>query len=109
MKIFNKCILFIPIVLIVTSCTMQPTKLIKEKEIEYVGIPVPCEVPEVICDFSGEWLEPTEKLIRCISEQKKVIEICSGKLPDADDVFKATYQDLGSITIEEEIDANITK
>lgn len=109
MKIFNKYLLIITTVLLVTSCSVQPTRLVKEKEIEYVGIPVPCEVPKVVCDFSGEWLQPTEKLIRCISEQKRVIEICSGKLPDANDVFKGSYQELGSITVEEEIDANITK
>ncbi|MDE6209588.1 MAG: hypothetical protein K2M73_07970 [Lachnospiraceae bacterium] len=108
MKIFS-LVLMLLVSALVVGCSLQPTRLVKEKEVVYVGIPIPCEVPEVICDFSGDWLEPTEKLMKCISEQKRIIGICSGKLPDTDDIVKSSYQVLGNITVEEEVDADITK
>lgn len=36
----------------------------------------PCITQEPNCDFSGEGFIPTEKLLACVIEQKKIINVC---------------------------------
>ena len=40
------------------------------------AVPTPCEVPKVNCKFSGDGSEPVVRLLECIVEQKKAMEVC---------------------------------
>ena len=38
---------------------------------------VPCVPPKIDCDFSGQSFVPVSKLLQCVVEQKRALEVCS--------------------------------
>lgn len=38
---------------------------------------VPCNQPKINCDFTGENFIPAKKLLACVVEQKRVLELCN--------------------------------
>lgn len=48
-----------------------PTIIVEKK------VPVKCELPTIQCEFKGEGLTPTIKLLECVKLQKEIIKICT--------------------------------
>lgn len=91
MKIFS----FIFILLFLVGCStveVRREQVLVDNPIE-VGVPVPCKVDGLTCDFTGDNYIPTYKLLQCVIVQKRIIEICSGKNKDIpSDASKATIR-----------------
>lgn len=80
MKIFS--LIFILLFLVGCSTVeVRREQVLVDNPIE-VGVPVPCKVDGLTCDFTGENYIPTYKLLQCVIVQKRIIEICSGKHKD---------------------------
>lgn len=80
MKIFS--LIFILLFLVGCSTVeVRREQVLVDNPIE-VGVPVPCKVDGLTCDFAGENYIPTYKLLQCVIVQKRIIEICSGKHKD---------------------------
>jgi len=45
-------------------------------KIKEVKVPVKCKIPDVNCSFEGNDFEPTEKLLECVIQQKRAMEVC---------------------------------
>lgn len=76
MKTFS--IILIMVSLLLTGCsTKQEPKTTIVYETKEILIPVPCKVPTINCDFSGEGFIPTQKLLDCVILQKRALEACS--------------------------------
>jgi hypothetical protein len=84
MKIFN--ILIIGIVVVWFSgcadkCPPPPEPIVKiVYKTKIVKVEVPCKIPAVHCDFSGDRFEPSKKAMMCVELQKRALEVCSGQL-----------------------------
>jgi hypothetical protein len=80
MKIFNLLSLILAVV-IFTGCAGKQEECVPTRVVETqkVYIAVPCESPKVKCDFKGNGFEPTTKLLACIVEQKRALEVCRSK------------------------------
>lgn len=83
MKIFNIS-LFLSLCFLLVGCSTVKVKQLEgetvvkiEKVKEYVV--EKCNVPNNLCEFSGEGFIPTEKLLNCVITQKHYLDICSGK------------------------------
>lgn len=82
MKIFSISLFFI--IVLLSGCASTKIKEVKgetvvkiEKVKEYVV--EKCNVPDKLCEFSGNGFVPTEKLLNCVITQKHYLDICSGK------------------------------
>lgn len=82
MKIFSISLFFI--IVLLSGCASTKVKEVKgetvvkiEKVKEYVI--EKCNVPDNLCEFSGNGFIPTEKLLNCVVTQKHYLDICSGK------------------------------
>lgn len=54
------------------GCGAKPcTPVVEVKEVK---VPVYPDIPEVTCDFVGEGLEPVEKLVKCLSLHKSILD-----------------------------------
>ncbi|EPU3829058.1 hypothetical protein ACVWU4_001039 [Campylobacter coli] len=75
------CILLILVAFIISllsACsTTTITKPVIKTETVEVKIPVKCKVPEITCDLKGNDFEVIGKMLECIVEQKRAIEVCS--------------------------------
>lgn len=80
MKTLIKITVLLLLGIVMVGCGQQPEPepMIKIKT-EYVYKTVPCVVPKINCEFSGEGYTPTKKLLACVIEQKKALELCSGQ------------------------------
>lgn len=80
---FKNCLFLIFFVLVLSGCGVKykelPAKVIVNTEIVEKVVIKPCPVPDLskVCDFSGDKFTPTEKLLNCVIEQKRVLDICS--------------------------------
>lgn len=72
-----KKLLFIILILLIStlfiSCGKQIVYLNKVEEV-YIEKPVLPDIPEVNCEFTGEPTVTINKMIECISEQKKILD-----------------------------------
>lgn len=74
-----RLLLILPIVFI--GCfsnkeVCKEPKVITKVEVVEKIVPIKCKVPEVHCEFGGDDFEPTKKLLECIVEQKRALEVC---------------------------------
>jgi hypothetical protein len=46
-------------------------------ETKIVKVEVPCNVPKVGCDLGKGGVDTSHKMIECIIEQKRAMEVCS--------------------------------
>jgi len=80
-KIFNYFLLMV-IVIIFTSCCKEPKPCpdcIPEIHwnTQIVKVETKCKSNEKVdCDFSGDGIVPTVKLLKCVAVQKRLIEAC---------------------------------
>ena len=61
-----------------SGCTCKEQVRYVDVPLPY-AVPVPCDVPDVNCSFKGEGSEPVIRMLECIVDQKKAIEVCDGK------------------------------
>ena len=71
-------LLLITIVILFTGCnvpsTPEPIQIVHETtEVSRV---TKCVSPEVDCNFEGSGYTPTKKLLQCVIEQKRALEVC---------------------------------
>ena len=73
-------LLVIFIIGFLSACsTATITKPIIKTETVEVKVPVKCKVPEIECDLKGNDFEVIGKMLECIVEQKRAIEVCDSK------------------------------
>ena len=77
MKIYKIVAIIMLMTLFIGCCPKVEPEIRTVYKTKEVKVPVKCEVPKVICDFSGEGFTPTIKLLECIKEQKEIIKRCS--------------------------------
>ena len=68
-------ILVILTTLIFSGCVAEKIVYV-DKPVPY-AVPVKCEVPEVKCNFKGKGSEPILRLLECVVDQKKAMEVCN--------------------------------
>ena len=74
---FCTLVLAIGILMIFTGCAKKEPcepKIITEYKTIETKVPVMVEVPEVDCDFRGEGIVPTQKLLECVILQKRILD-----------------------------------
>lgn len=80
-KSYNRFIIYsivISILIMLTGCgTTTVTKPIIKTETVEVKVPVKCNIPKVECNLHGKDFEVIGKMLECIVEQKRAIEVCS--------------------------------
>ena len=66
------------VVILLTGCTTKEvTKPIIKTEVVEVKVPVKCKVPKVECNLNANDFDVIPKMLECIVEQKRAIEVCS--------------------------------
>jgi len=80
MKIYK--ILIMVITILLTGCSCKEPEPIRVIETVYVNIPVKCILPKVKCDLNGNGYVPTVKLLECVIEQKRALEVCDKSIID---------------------------
>ena len=80
MKIYN--LLLMLIVLVLSGCSCKEVEPLRVIDTVYVNIPVKCVVPKIECNFKGNGYTPTVKLLECVVEQKRALEVCSKSIED---------------------------
>ena len=79
-KVFTLLIFLVFVVFIIamlSGCAKKEPcepKIVTEYKTIETKVPVMVEVPEIDCDFSGEGIEPTQKLLECVILQKRVLD-----------------------------------
>ena len=53
----------------------KPTTVYVDREVR-VEVPIKCHPPDVQCEFSGVGSEPIVKMLECIADQKRALEVC---------------------------------
>ena len=61
-----------------SGCATTEKIVYVDKPVPY-AVPVKCKVPEVSCNFKGEGSEPILRLLECVVDQKKAMEVCNGE------------------------------
>lgn len=56
-----------------TTCNTEPT-VVTKVDVVKEPVPAPVRIPELDCDFSGENMTPTAKLLECLIMHKRVID-----------------------------------
>lgn len=79
MKIYSIIAILIAMFLFTGCCTKLPPEQVITIETKIVKVPVPCEVPKLNCDFKGDGFVPTTKLLECLIQHKRALEVCSNK------------------------------
>ena len=86
MKIFNRAIVEILLIIVLILIFLligcgEKGKDIKPTSLRHVVVEkivvVGCDIPKIECDFKGESLGPTIKLLECIKKQKEALRICT--------------------------------
>ena len=74
---FCTLVLVLGILIFFTGCAKkepcQP-KIVTEYKTVEVKVPVMLDVPDIDCDFSGEGVVPTQKLLECVIMQKHILD-----------------------------------
>jgi len=71
--------LLIFVSLLIAGCghKTRPPIIIEKIKPVYIYKTVPCKIPNVDCEFTGDGNLPTIKLLECIVKQKRAMESCS--------------------------------
>lgn len=68
-------LLLFGILLTLSGCSgVKPVPCTPEVRIQKEYIPVHIEIPTVNCDFQGEGLQPTQKLLECLILHKRLLD-----------------------------------
>ena len=64
------------IAFMVSGCTKQPNgpTVVRNVEVQLVQVPITVNIPEIECEFTGEGLQPSIKLLDCLVKHKKVLD-----------------------------------
>ena len=57
-----------------TECRPEIKTVYDVKEVTKT---IPCNPPKIDCDFQGNDFVPAQKLLQCVVEQKRALEVCS--------------------------------
>lgn len=77
---FKKINLTIIIMIFLSGCSKTIIEYVPQTVVKEVYVPVKVEIPEIECEFSGTPNEVINKLLKCIADQKKILdELRKGK------------------------------
>ena len=68
-------VLVISIIMTFSGCSAKEKIIYVDRPVPY-SVPVKCVIPEVVCSFDGNGSEPILRLLECVVDQKKAIEVC---------------------------------
>lgn len=79
-KTYLMAVILIGTTILLAGCMEQPQPCpviepIVKKEIVKVKVPVQAKIPEVTCNFEGDGVTPTKKLLECLILHKRIIEV----------------------------------
>ena len=64
------------LLILLSGCStgkIEPTVITKIEPVETIKVVAP-KIPSIECDFEGEGLEPTGKLLECVIFQKRILD-----------------------------------
>lgn len=97
MKIY-KIIGLLILGLLITGCSnMQPQakekiEYITQLEVKEVQVPIIYEIPNIDCEFSGDYLTPSVKLVECLKDHKELIESIKRHNEELKSKYKETLE-----------------
>lgn len=56
------------------ATTKSNPTVVRNVEVQLVQVPITVNIPEIECEFTGEGLQPSIKLLDCLVKHKKVLD-----------------------------------